>query len=257
MPATTKIFSAFINTAADFAEAMKRAMGYAGYSPPVEVPSGSTIFLYFPVEIPVDNYTIHLQVRITTALGLRQLFVKDWTPSASNVAESAAGDVEDYDVGLIVFNCCNHPEIRAVGTYQRSSENFLIGAIRPQHKENYWDESIYPFVFAAASSSVSSNFYGFEDELSPHDSEAYSMDYFSQVRNRNRVTQKYNIITGVFLYTNSGEGVCGTFSEEVGRGATSVATPGDLNLETVDKVYLILTVGTSGLVVETYWPEEL
>ncbi|NEO34272.1 MAG: hypothetical protein F6K36_28490, partial [Symploca sp. SIO3C6] len=53
------------------------------------------------------------------------------------------------------------------------------------------------------------------------------------------------------------EGVCGTFSEEVGRGATDGATPGDLNLETVDKIYLILTTGVSGIVIETYWPEEV
>ncbi|NER26450.1 MAG: hypothetical protein F6J89_02185 [Symploca sp. SIO1C4] len=257
MPATTKVFNRQISNSAELAEALKLAMSYAGYSEPVETTSGSTIYLHFSVEVPVDNYTIHLQVGITSSLGLKQILLKDWSPSASNVVKSYAGDTEDYDQGLIIFNCCNHPELRVVDVYQKGAENFLIGAIRPLHKENYWDESVYPFVFTAASSAGNPSFYSFDDSWSPHDSYSYAFDSFSQLRYRNRVTQKYNIITGVFFLTNSGEGICGTFSEEVGRAAASDAIPGDLNLETVDKIYLILTTGTSGIVVETYWPESM
>ncbi|NEP01258.1 MAG: hypothetical protein F6K58_21885 [Symploca sp. SIO2E9] len=257
MPATTKVFNRQISNSAELAEALKLAMSYAGYSAPIETTSGSTIYLRFPVEVPVDDYTIHLEVSISSSLGLRQTLLKDWSPSASSFPKSQPSDSEDYDQGLIIFNCCNHPELRVVDVYQKNAENFLIGAIRPLYKENYWDERVYPFVFIASSSSVSTFFYSFDDSLSPHDSFSYAIDTFPQLVNRNRVTQKYNIITGVFFLTNSGEGICGTFSEEVGRGATSGAIPGDLNLETVDKIYLILATGTAGLVVETYWPEEV
>ncbi|NER32056.1 MAG: hypothetical protein F6J89_31745 [Symploca sp. SIO1C4] len=257
MPAVTKVFNRQISNSTQLAQALKLAMGYAGYSEPVETTSGSTIYLHFPVEVPVDNYTVHLQVGITSSLGLNQVLLKDWSPDVSNAVKSRSSDTEDYDPGLIVFNCCNHSELRVVDVYQKGAENFLLGAIRPLHKESYWNESLFPFVFTAASSTTNPYFYGFDDSWSPHDNYSYAIDTFPQLRYRNRITQKYNIVTGVFFLTNSGEGVCGTFSEEVGRGATDGATPGDLNLETVDKIYLILTTGVSGIVIETYWPEEV
>lgn len=261
MPANTKVFTKQVDTHSELYTAITRAMELAGYANPTEVINSTSRNYYFPLQPEGVSYSLHLEIEVKNTLSLRQRLVKDWSLDSTSFSSSSWSDPDRPEGGDYYFVCCNHPELRVVLAKKNARTPFILGTLRPSSKENWWDESKYPFFFFSKGDDSNLIFRGFNGSLSPLPSssaEDFSLTYFSELRLENPITKKRECITGLFLFDfDSDTGVCGTVSTELGRAAANSLSAGTLLIESPENMFMLLSEGTSGLVLATNWPEDV
>ncbi|NET68359.1 MAG: hypothetical protein F6K63_29775 [Moorea sp. SIO1G6] len=256
MTAKTTVFNTNINSSIEFASALKKAFGYAGYSLSEETHSGAITQLDYELSLDVTTYTLHYRLEIDDSLKIRQLLVKD--KNGVNPILSKESAWETYEPGSVVFNCCSHKELPVVLVSQEGTSDFIVGAVRPYKKEDFWDESIYPFYFVfERGDTINPGLSSFASDLSPYGRNSYELQTIAGLHYPSSITQQIDLIAGLYLFSGNSEGVAGEFSEDVGRFAGHGVKPGNMGTASPTVRYLFLTAGgTSGIALRTDYPIE-
>ncbi|NEQ78563.1 MAG: hypothetical protein F6K23_39585, partial [Okeania sp. SIO2C9] len=241
MPAITKVFNQHISTQQELSSAIARAMELAGYGVSEPVNESGNVNYYYPLALSSVEYTLDLLLEVKSNLCVRQRLVKDRLTTA---LFSPWSDVDKTGEAFYQFVCCNHPEFRIVSISKGSDNPFLLGAIRPENKESWWDEKKYPFYFFAEDNDAAPYFRSFEGNLSPFKStstEDYEITSFGYLKYANPYTKKRDCITGLFIVDRDGQqGVCGSFSQELGRVAADGLESGNLLIENTESMFMLL-----------------
>ena len=200
--------------------AIKNALATAGF--PVlfdEVNTHGTDRVVYEIPFnPTATYgKAYLEIEIDYVLNVRQRLHLDWN-RVNNTGWGSGPWGPQVQFGFnseITFRGFEKSdECRLVGIRQTNRIQFL-GYLRPVNKPIWWNEnsSLYCFIPGA------NNFitwYGASSSNSPYGNSMYTSSLGRpQMANPNPITSKRDVVTGILMYSNTDQGVCGRTSDDL------------------------------------------
>lgn len=232
---------------------IKQAFANAGYSAPIDEYETS-YDAYCIYEIILDAAKAYgkayLRIRVNNDLGIANQLFATWD-TAANTGQYAGNDLgynnlaNNIQVNFVSLNAA--PEYRFVLIHQLQNY-YPLGYIQPANKPAWWDMTSFPFIFIPSG-------IGFGDFRCTGLSPVNTIGFDSNLNNyrmqvANPVTNRRDILAGVFFYAQSNQGIVARTSDDLIMVSASGLTRFDIiQVPEQTQEYLLLNPNYGGLAV--------
>jgi hypothetical protein len=206
-------------TQANLTTAIKNALAATNFPTLFDEVSGDPHLVIY--EITLNNTATfgkaYLEIEITNDLKVRQRLHTNWDPIANTGANSGpwGPQIQFNNSTEITFRGFEKSdECRLVGIRQSNQIQFL-GYLYPANKPAWWSENSSLYCFIPGSNNFVT-WHGAAASNSPYGNATYTSSLGrAQMASSNPITSKRDVVTGILLYSNSNQGVCGRTSDEL------------------------------------------
>jgi hypothetical protein len=241
-------------TQATLVDALKLGMSNAGFSAPIdEYISGSDkVVVYSFVTDSAKTFgTTYLRIRVTTTLSIAAVLYANWNVISHS---GSSGSPKAQFSGLVTNNSVNFTALNGGAEFKflfitQGTTIIPLGIFAPANKPNWWNVDNWTYAFTWASSSLNTVT---GTAINPYAQSTYSLLINNSLMiNANPQTGTSDVLTGLILLNNSGKGIAGKTSDDLGSACVSGTTRyNTISSDTANHNFLIINPASGGLVIK-------
>lgn len=241
-------------TQATLFAAIKAAMTSAGFSTSVDDYTSGTdrIAVYTFVTDASKTYgTIYYRIRLLSNFTVLTGLYTTWN-TITHTGNSASNEISF--TGFVATNSVNFTTLNGGTEYKfvfvtQGSTFVPLGIIAPVNRPNWWNLNNWHYAFMWQTSTLNA-FAG--STTNPYSNNLYTLLLNSSLMlNSNQQTGNTDILTELILLSNSGRGIAGKSSDDLGLGCLSASSRyNTIPTDNINQNFLVINPVAAGLVVK-------